>query len=202
VAVDPSAIDGRSARAQRTRQAIVDALIALIEAGEVKPAAPRIASRAGVSLRSIYQHFEDLESLFAAAHACYTSELLADVVEIPETGPFADRLDAFVAQRARVLEAITPGRRAALLQEPFSQQLQEGRDRMLQLARAEVARLFREELAGLDVEARAETLAATDMVSTWAAWDTLRTAGLDVAVAQRVMRRALAALLEPRERTD
>ena len=191
-------MDGRSARAQRTRRAILDALLDLVEEGEVKPPAPRIAQRAGVSLRSIYQHFEDLEALFAAAHARYTERLLADVVsELPVEGTFEERLDAFVEQRARVLEYITPARRAAALQEPFSEQLQQARDRVLQVARAEVAKLFKQELAHLDEAERADVLNATDMVSTWSAWDTLRTQGLSVEDARRVMRLAMAALLDP-----
>jgi AcrR family transcriptional regulator len=199
VSGDARSIDGRSARALRTRKAIVDAVIDLIQEGELKPPAPRIAERAGVSLRSIYQHFEDLEALFAAAHARYTERLLATITELPVAGSFEERLDAFVEQRAHVLEFITPARRAALLQEPFSAQLREGSKRVLKVARAEVARLFRPELECLDSAQREEVLYATDMVSTWSAWDTLRNAGLDAEGAKRVMRLALTALLQRKD---
>ena len=64
--VAPDEMDGRIARGARARAAIVDALLALIEAGELRPSAARIAERAGVSLRSVFQHFKDVESLFAA----------------------------------------------------------------------------------------------------------------------------------------
>jgi TetR/AcrR family transcriptional regulator of autoinduction and epiphytic fitness len=195
-----AAIDGRSARALRTRRAIVDALIELIAEGELKPPAPRIAERAGVSLRSIYQHFVDLEALFAAAQARYT-ELMADVVRVlPNEGTFEQRLDAFVEQRARVLEYITPARRAAVLQEPFSHQLQEGRNRTLKIGRAEVARMFKPELACLSDQEKADVLSVTDMVCTWAAWDTLRTDGRSVEDATRVMRLALVAILNRKGR--
>jgi AcrR family transcriptional regulator len=193
---DPSVIDGRSARAQRTRQAIVDALIDLIEEGDVKPAAPRIAQKAGVSLRSIYQHFEDLEALFAAAHARFTERLLNVVVrELSADGTFEERLAAFVDQRAQILEYITPARRAAALQEPFSQELRERRDAVLQVAQAELVRMFRAELEAFAEDDRADVVAAANMVSTWSGWDTLRTAGYDIESAKRIVRRALAALL-------
>lgn len=195
MAVDPSAIDGRSARALRTREAIVDALLALIDDGELKPPAPRIAERAGVSLRSIYQHFEDLEALFAAAHKRYTERLLAIANEVPDTGPFESRLDAFVEQRARIMEAVTPARRASLLQEPFSQQLRDGRNRIYELATAEMARVFRAELADLEPDVRADLIAAVSMAASWEAWEHLRLGGLDVDGARRVMRMTLAALL-------
>jgi len=194
--VDPSAIDGRSARALRTREAIVDALLALIDDGELKPPAPRIAQKAGVSLRSIYQHFDDLEALFAAAHRRYTERLLALIEEIPDDGPLEARLDAFCAQRARVMEAVTPARRAALLQEPFSERLREGRDRIYELGMLEVRRVFRTELEAVASDAeRDDVLAAVSMASSWEAWDQLRLGGLDPEGAQRVMRMMLAALL-------
>src|SRR3989304_5263636 len=65
----PTAIqaDGRSARAARTRDAVVEALLTLIEEGDLRPTAQRVAEHARVSLRSVFQHFRDLESLFAAA---------------------------------------------------------------------------------------------------------------------------------------
>lgn len=195
MAVDPSAIDGRSARALRTREAIVDALLALIDDGELKPPAPRIAQRAGVSLRSIYQHFEDLEALFAAAHRRYTERLLELASEVPDTGPLDARLDAFVEQRARIMEAVTPARRASLLQEPFSKQLRDGRDRIYELATAEVAHVFRTELAELDAAVRQDLVAAASMAASWEAWEHLRLGGLDVDGARRVMRMTLAALL-------
>src|SRR5918999_1074776 len=41
--------DGRTVRAERTRQALVDALLALLDASELSPTAAAIAQRAGVS---------------------------------------------------------------------------------------------------------------------------------------------------------
>jgi hypothetical protein len=74
VGVDSSAssteefsVDGRFARSARTRLAIVDALRALNQAGDVRPTAARVAERAGVSLRTVWQHFDDLESLLLEA---------------------------------------------------------------------------------------------------------------------------------------
>ena len=61
-----TAIDGRTARAVRTREAIVDACIALVDEGDVRPTALKVAERAGVSVRSVFQHFDDLEGLYAA----------------------------------------------------------------------------------------------------------------------------------------
>src|SRR5438309_5937138 len=59
--------DGRAARSVRTRRAIVDAMRALHHEGDLRPTAPRVAERAGVSLRTVWQHFDDLETLLFEA---------------------------------------------------------------------------------------------------------------------------------------
>src|SRR5262245_2295286 len=64
---DGDRIDGRTARAQRTRAAIVDAHLALLASGDLKPTGERIADAAGVSLRTLWTSFKDMETLFAAA---------------------------------------------------------------------------------------------------------------------------------------
>jgi len=172
-------------------------MLHLIDEGDLRPTAPRIAERAGVSLRSVFQHFRDLEALFAAAATRELERLSALVGPLPVGGSRDDRLDAFVAQRTRVLEAITPVRRASLLQEPSSAQLRSSRTRLLALARREVAEVFAAELDRRPRADRVELLDALDAASSWQTWEALRAhQGLSPARARRVVRRVLSALLE------
>ena len=55
----PDQRDGRTVRAERTRQALVDSLLNLLDEGQLTPTAAEIAARAGVSERSVFQHFPD-----------------------------------------------------------------------------------------------------------------------------------------------
>ena len=57
--------DGRVTRGARNREAIVDALLACYEAGLLRPSLPEVAARAGVSVRSVHNHFADVEALRA-----------------------------------------------------------------------------------------------------------------------------------------
>ena len=172
-------------------------MLHLIDEGDLRPTAPRIAERAGVSLRSVFQHFRDLEALFAAAATRELERLSALVGPLPVGGSRDDRLDAFVAQRTRVLEAITPVRRASLLQEPSSAQLRSSRASLLALARREVAEVFAAELDRRPRADRVELLDALDAASSWQTWEALRAhQGLSPARARRVVRRVLSALLE------
>jgi len=188
--------DGRLARGERARAAIVDALLALIESGELRPSAARIAQRAGVSLRSVFQHFSDVESLFAAAASRQTERLAPLAGAVPDEGPFERRLDAFVRKRARLLDAISPVRRAAILMEPFSSELQGRLGAFRMLKAAEVRRVFAAELAQRAPAARRRLLAALVAASSWSNWQALREhQGLSQAEARRVLRLTLATLL-------
>src|SRR3954452_3943719 len=114
--------DGRAARSVRTRRAIVDALRALHHEGDLRPTAPRVAERAGVSVRTVWQHFEDLETLLVAAGQRDLEIARSFVTAIDVGLPCADRVRLLVEQRARMFEAMAPPWRAARLQEPFSAQ--------------------------------------------------------------------------------
>src|SRR5213595_667490 len=114
------AVDGRTARARRTRAAVVDALLQLIDEGDLRPTAPRIAERAKVSVRSVFQHFDDLEGLYAAVADAMMERLSHLVMSVDPSLPVARRIREVVHQRSVLLEAITPVRRAAAVHAPFS----------------------------------------------------------------------------------
>lgn len=58
--------DGRRLRSAISRERIINAVIALIDEDDGVPAAEAIAARAGVGLRSLFRHFGDMDSLYAA----------------------------------------------------------------------------------------------------------------------------------------
>ncbi len=196
----PVAIDGRSARAARTRSAVVVAILDLIGEGNLRPTARHVSDRAGVSLRSVFQHFSDLESLFAAAADLQIARVTAAAGEVPVEGSLAARIDAFVEARAATLEAITPVRRAALLQEPFSAEIAARLAWARQWARDQVERAFAPELDRMSQRARWEITSALHAATEWYTWETLRThEHLSLDSAKRVMSRTIRALLQKEE---
>src|SRR5690349_22289922 len=60
------ALDGRVRRGERSRDAIVGALFDLIGGGVLQPTAQQVADRAGVGIRSVFRHFTEMDSLYAA----------------------------------------------------------------------------------------------------------------------------------------
>ena len=189
-------IDGRTARARRTREAIVDAVLGLLDAGDLRPSVEDIAARAGVSPRSIFQHFGDRETLLRAVGMRQTERVSRIVEHLPDTGPFDERLEAFVEQRARVLEFITPVRRSAVLNEPFSEGSHAGLQAFRAFKRAEAERVFAPELDARPAAEREEVVRALGAATDWNTWEALRAhQGQSVADARAVMRRTIRALL-------
>ncbi len=190
-------IDGRTARRHRTRIAIVEAVISLLDEGDVTPTGARIAERAGVSLRSIGLHFDDREQLLEAVAAQRVGAVLATAVQIDPALPFAQRVDVFVEQRSVVLEALSTVSVASRIYEATSPALRRRRQGLLKIGRAEVRGVFELELQGAD-GVDEELLDAADVAAGWNTWSWLRAGGHDEASARRVLRRLLTALLEPR----
>ncbi|WP_410817298.1 TetR/AcrR family transcriptional regulator [Micromonospora sp. 050-3] len=188
-------VDGRTARAERTRAAIVEAHLALISEGDLRPTGERIAERAGISLRTLWTNFKDMETLFEASGAEVLRQQDAAYRPISPGLPLAKRVDAYCRQRARLLQLIAPSARAAQMREPVSEQLHRNRLKHIERVRDEVEALFAGELAEAG-PGREQLLNALVAASTWQAWSMLRYGlGLGVDQARAVMARTVGALL-------
>ena len=190
--------DGRTVRAERTRQALVDALLALLYEGQLQPTAERISARAGVSERSLFQHFADREALYQAVAVQQYERIVPTLDPVDVSLPLPDRIEAFVAQRARLLETVTPVRRAALLLEPESEVVSTWLQNTRRQKAREVERVFRPELETVEQGERGVLLAALVAASAWTAWEGLRAhQRLSEDRARAAMRATLTALLAP-----
>jgi TetR/AcrR family transcriptional regulator of autoinduction and epiphytic fitness len=162
----------------RTREAIVDACISLVEEGELRPTAPRVAERAGVSVRSVFQHFDDLPSLHIAVTQRIAERISGLLQPVDVEMPLDARIEAFVRSRAELLEAITPFRRAANVHGPFAPEIQRAVRKANNYLRGQVVKAFGPELDRVGVGAeRHEILEGLVAVLSWSTWDVLRTDG-------------------------
>jgi AcrR family transcriptional regulator len=180
-------------RGERNRTAIVDALLGLLAEGEGRPSGRAIAERAGVSLRSVFQHFDDMEALYAECVDRQFARFSAYVEPIPASGPIGARIDAIVAQRTRLFEHVAPVRRAAINVAATSPVIQDGLDRTTREMRRQLAATFAPELQGTD---RKERLAALDAATSFATWDQLRREqGLGASATTRIVTRLVRGVL-------
>ena len=189
-------LDGRLARSARTRHAVVDALLDLLNEGDLRPTAARIAERAGVSLRIVFHHFDDLEAIYSELADRQAERVKPLTAPISVALPFARRVEKFAAQRGRLLETLSPVRRSAVLMEPFrpslARQLKHARD----LTRAAAIAAFAPELSKLAADQKRATIAALDVATSWVAWEQMRRhQGLSETEARSVMATTIRALL-------
>jgi AcrR family transcriptional regulator len=188
--------DGRAARSHRSRRAIVDAMRTLHAEGDLRPTAPRIAERAGVSLRTVWQQFADMETLMVEANRRDNEIMRSLMQRIDPDQPLAARVALFTGQRARILEQMTPSWRAARLYEPFSAELTRNRVRTLAMAKASLETVFARELAELAGTKRQQLIDGLHAVSIWSFWESLRTdLNLDPGQAEELLRATFTALL-------
>lgn len=104
--------DGRNRRAAETRRKIIEAAKAMIEETSEAPTVVGVARRADVSVRSVFQHFKDVQSLFVTVVDAVSADL---VVPSPasSTRPLDARVEAVVAALAEIFDRIVPLRVAA-----------------------------------------------------------------------------------------
>ena|SRR5690349_16221106 len=174
--------DGRVQRGARNRDAIVDALLACYEDGILRPSVQEVAARAGVSARSVHNHFTDVEALRAEVAQRQWEKYAPLVGEVAT-------IDELVSRRAMFFEAVTPVRRAALLSVHDSPTIARNLGRL--------DRALRQQLEAVFFEYDTEVIDAIELITSWDAWNRLRTAqACSVARARAIVERTIRSITE------
>ncbi len=94
----------------------------LIANGELNPSAARVAEEAGIGLRTVFRHFDDMDALYAEITATI-AERVMPIVTAPYAGDdWRAHVRELAKRRVRVFEAMLPFRLAANIkryQSPF-----------------------------------------------------------------------------------
>lgn len=170
-----TAEDGRVARGQRTREAVIDALLALYAEGKLTPTIEEIAARVGRTTRSVYTHFQDKEALAVAIAERQLEQHLELFTARTLRGTRTERVDGIATHRAALFEAVAPARRSALVRMHRSPELRNQQATLAAHLRDQLTRTFEPELSALDADAAGDTLELLDLHTSWESWDRLRT---------------------------
>ena len=192
-------LDGRQSRSARSRSAICNACLDLVQEGALQPSADQIAERAGVSRRSIFNHFADLAELYDSVVEVGMQRYAPLRDEISDREPVARRVDRLVQGRASFLEATAPFTRALTAQAlagPAAAQALRVSKQALRLQHREVERLFKRDLGSLAPTESAEVLEAMSAALSPLQWEYLRRSrGNSISRARAVVKRTLTAIL-------
>jgi AcrR family transcriptional regulator len=108
-------LDGRRERGARNKEAVVSALLELYSQGEVQPPAARIAELAGVSERSVFRYFDDMEDLASCAITVQW-ERVRDLYEtLDSSGDLTQRINSIVDHRLKLYDKVGNVMRVAVV---------------------------------------------------------------------------------------
>lgn len=190
-------IDGRTARRNRNRDAVLDAMIELTSSVEEEPAVEAIAERAGVSYRSVYRYFDDRTELLLAA----IGRLMGDVwpvFDIHETADddFDVRVEALISSRLSAYRTLAPLTRLAMRRAVTEPIVMVEFNNVRAYLREQLEALFAPELDALDPDERGVVVTALDVLFQFEALEFLaRYDGLDDEAMGRVLARHVRAHL-------
>jgi len=167
--------DGRSARRERNRDAVLDALVALTTEGEHDPSIDDIADRAGVSYRSVYRYFKDRSEMMDAATdralAWIQPLLLNASGPVAPNDPLDHRIDSIVDARVEVYFQIADMVRQAMIQSFSNLKIDEHFRNARRMSRRQIHDRFHPELK-LFTPAECELrISAIDQVLSFSAID-------------------------------
>ena len=164
-------VDGRRLRREQNREAVLDALIELFNQGVYQPSSNEIAERAGLSPRSLFRYFNDVDDLNHAAidRQLAAARPLLDIGVAPGA-PTPLKIERLAEGRVRLFETIAPAARAARVcahrHDVVAAQLRDGRSYL----RNQLRRLFPRELEG----DRATAFPAIDALCSFETYELLR----------------------------
>ncbi|HZQ00071.1 MAG TPA: TetR/AcrR family transcriptional regulator [Reyranella sp.] len=165
---------GRGDRVARTREAIVSSTLTLALEGEIAPIVRDIAKLAGVSARTVFQHFADTAELYMAVLGRVFSTMGDEAPEINHQSPLDQRITAVVDHRAMRCEKVRP---MWTFIETLQRRSAEAAEKIRQLYsghRNQLADSFRPELSALSNDKREHTLNALSLTLSPEGWNMLR----------------------------
>jgi AcrR family transcriptional regulator len=112
----PLESDGRRQRSERSKQAIIDAMAAMIEEGNLIPTAQQASDRAGVGIRTVFRHFSDMENLFSIADTQRRAYIEGLFAGGDRSGSLVERIHKLVDYRGEQFEQLINIARSSLAQ--------------------------------------------------------------------------------------
>jgi AcrR family transcriptional regulator len=169
------ALDGRRARRERGRLAVINAAIDLLLEGHTPPTSDQLAERAGVSVASLFRYFETLDELRTDAIEHYF-ERFSDLFDVPDigVGTLHQRIASLVAARAAQHETTSPVARHVRARVLTDSDLDD-RLHLLRATQSDQVRVhFDAELAGLRPANRDDVVATVATLTSFESWDQFR----------------------------
>ena len=166
--------DSRIVRGQQIRRSLIQATLDLIQAGDSEPSAGAVATIAGLSSRTLFQHFTSLPDLYAAAFDLAVSRAFDPDRRVDSGAPLASRIALLVSDRAQLFEQWLPVWQFAERVRGVAPAIGSGIAHLRRLLRERIAVWFAAELDNLNPKARDLVLDSLDLAFGLDSWLNMR----------------------------
>lgn len=184
-------VDGRRLRSDRTKKKISDSLEGLLRGGNLSPTAEELATASGISLRSIYRHYEDIESLYRELAAQIDADILPVLMRPYKSTDWREQLLEAVVRRSLIFERVLPLKAAADLRRYRSAYLMDIFKRSIMMERMQLEAVVPAELADRD-----RLIQSLEPVTSFSSWKRMRyDQGSNAKEAEATMRHVVKALI-------
>ncbi len=139
---EPPSADGRRERSRSTRARIVQAMLDLVGGGHIAPSAAEVAEQAGVGLRSVFRHFDDMDSLYSEMSDAIEVRLMPVLLKPLAATEWKPRVRELAERRMTVFETMLPYRISANIKRYQSSFLMQDYKRLIRLERQGVEALL------------------------------------------------------------
>lgn len=165
----PVRADGRHQRSKSSRAKIVAALLELVKEGDVAPSAAKVAQAANVGLRSVFRHFDDMDSLYREMSEHIESLVMPIILRPMPDLPWRACVRELTERRIQVFELILPYRLSASIKRFQSAFLMQDYHRMLRMERSSLLAILPAALAADSLQ-----VDALNVPMSFQAWRLLR----------------------------
>ena len=168
-------VDGRHARRERGRFAVIDAMLSLVSEGHVPPTVEQVAERAGVSNASVFRYFDTLEDLRQATTDVFfeRNQHLFEIADIGE-GPLSHRIETFTAASLVLFEENEPMARLVRLQANQVTAANELLHRLRATRADQVRHHFDDEFQAMSPATQADVVMVIATLTSFESWDQAR----------------------------
>ncbi len=190
--------DGRSARRDRNKHAVVDAYLDFIREGISRPSVAQVAERSGVSHRSVFRYFADRDEM--ARVSIQRQQLrLTPLFREPTDRSLSlpERIDQLLRHRSDIFTEVAATARLVRSLAPNQPILQAELDTNRSRFRSALKRTFASEFDRMAKPEAADTLAALDVLTSFECFELLRhDQSLTESRTLRVLRSSMLTLLD------
>lgn len=167
--IDAETNDGRRLRSNRSRRRIIEALFELLAEGNMAPSAISVAERAEVGMRTVFRHFEDMDSIYDEMSQQIIEAVMPMIIAPYETTTWQDRLFECLEKRAELYETVFPMKMCMTLRRFQSDFLGEQHERDILYLRSALKNILPK-----DISSDRELFGAIEVALDFSTWRHLR----------------------------